>query len=225
MSSTDDASPAEQCAASRAEIYCSNSVFPTDRITCCETQRACTEVVAALNATDIVTCDGSKYCFSQWSVASGYCVQAADGYVAETYPKISVASVPSGGAGGAATVTIAGITTTTTAGAGTETTADITAGSLNTGTTSSTHSGSNSANAVKIAVPIVVVIVALSIAGFLFLRWRRKHSSPLPPEPEKAEVAPDFNEPIEEHYVPELHAQFLGSAFRKRLRSLFADMW
>jgi hypothetical protein len=216
MSSTDDASPAEQCAASRAEIYCSNSVFPADRVTCCQSQRACTEVVAALNATDIVTCDGSKYCFSQWSLASGYCVQAADGYVAETYPKISVASVPGGGA---ATVTIAGITTTTIAGAGTETTADSTAGSLNTGTSSSTHSGSTPANAVKIAVPIVVVLVALSIAVFLFLRWRRKHSSPLPPEPEKAEVAPDINEPIEEHYVPELHAQFTGSAFRKPLPS------
>jgi hypothetical protein len=225
MSAADNPSPAEQCAASRASIYCPNAVFPEDHVTCCQTRRACTEVIAALNATDIVTCGGSKYCFTQWSVASGYCVQALDGYVAETYPKISVASVASGGA---ATVTIAGITTTATAAAATETTtgvptettaniptstsADGAAGSVDTGTAGTSSSGNTSANAVKIVVPIVLVLVlvALSIAGFLFFQRRRKRSWHAPPEPEKAGVAPDINEPIEQHYIPELHAQFTG---------------
>lgn len=79
-------SPAEQCAASRAPVYCDNRAFPSDRVTCCQSALACAQIVDALKGVGTVTCDGSVYCFSQWSVASGYCVQAKDGYVAATYP-------------------------------------------------------------------------------------------------------------------------------------------
>ncbi|KAI5856607.1 hypothetical protein BZA05DRAFT_204841 [Tricharina praecox] len=225
-------SAAEQCAASRSAINCSNSVFPDDRVTCCETARACTELQAALNGSSI-TCGGSKFCFSQWSVASGYCVQERDGYVAEVYPRIPTEAPPSatttGRPGSVATATV---TTTQTAGTNSPTSSSSSdastaaapttpaqgttgAAALNpssgaTGLNPSSVPGSSN-NAVKIAVPIVVVLLLL-LGGGLFLFWRRRRARqqqqqqqgyPHTNELEKAPGAQDIAE-LHEHFTAEL---------------------
>jgi hypothetical protein len=170
-------SPAEQCAASRAAIYCSNSVFPSDRVTCCQSARACFEVAAALDTSRVITCGDSKYCFSQWSVASGYCVQAPDGYVAGIFP-------------GAPSTTAAPTNVpapTQTANVGTSNSnSNSNANSAQSTQDASTSSGDAVKIAVPIAVPIVVIVISLLLAGFFFYKWRQSKSKEPKGEMEKA---------------------------------------
>ncbi|KAI5820831.1 hypothetical protein BZA77DRAFT_299999 [Pyronema omphalodes] len=171
-------SPAEQCAASRAAIHCSNSVFPSDRVTCCQSARACFEVANALDTSRVITCGDSKYCFSQWSVASGYCVQAPDGYVAEIFP---------GAPSTSATQTNVPVQTQNANSANSNSNANSNANADSSQSTQ--NASSSSGDAVKIAVPIVVIVISLLLAGFFFYKWRQSKSKEPKGEMEKANGA------------------------------------
>lgn len=170
-------SPAEQCAASRAAIYCSNSVFPSDRVTCCQSARACFEVAAALDTSGVITCGDSKYCFSQWSVASGYCVQAPDGYVAGIFPGAPSTT--------AAPTNVPAQTQTANTGTSNSNSNSNANSAQSTQDASTSNGGSSSGDAVKIAVPIVVIVISLLLAGFFFYKWRQSKSKEPKGEVEK----------------------------------------
>jgi len=210
----------EQCAASRTPVHCQNSAFPDGRITCCESVRSCGELAAALEH-GAVTCGGTRFCFSQWSVASGYCVQERYGFVAEVYPAITSAA-PSSAPSGAATATI---TTTRTAGTHFPTLAVAPAAPPAESqpvaeSTTSVPAPPNSA--AKIAVPIALVALVL-LGGGVFLLWCRRRrqqqwrqqEEELQQQPGVYQLPTDGNEKA--RTIAELHDEFTGNPDARRI--------
>jgi len=212
MSSDTEVFPSaeEQCAASRAPIHCKNSTFPDGRVTCCESVRSCAELAAALDD-GAITCGGSRFCFSQWSVASGYCVQERDGYVAEVYP-VATSGSPSSVTNSVATATV---TTTLTASTNSTTASSAVSPPVADAATESValkpSSVSGSSNpAVQIAVPVALVALLLLGGGVFLFWWRRRR--PQQQQPGAHWPPSDGNEKAHAQGVQELHEQFTGNS-------------